>query len=170
VASITAAKRTSAAKKSPPKLPYEKTDDELAAISAAEVKHHFAPKRPPPKVYIPPRTVRHFAETRAKSSELASDYDRSIIWSSRADVPQHGSSSAKGKTIAQLGEKENQSITPLIVHSYDDPETAEIVTRMATDLGTSVQYQDDYPMAELAYRYTYGKPLVRPEQLPHLPT
>nr|XP_051219540.1 uncharacterized protein LOC127336738 [Lolium perenne] len=46
----------------------------------------------------------------------------------------------------------------------------EIVTRMAKDLGTSVQYQDYYPMVELAYRYTYEKPLVRPDQLPHLQT
>lgn len=37
---------------------------------------------------------------------------------------------------------------------------------------TVAQYlgKEDLPMAELAYRYEYGKPLVRPEQVPHLQT
>ena len=56
------------------------------------------------------------------------------------------------------------------MHSYDDPEMAEIVTRMAKNLGTVVQYEGYFPMDELAYRYTYGKPLVKPDQLPHLQT
>jgi hypothetical protein len=30
--------------------------------------------------------------------------------------------------------------------------------------------KEDLPMAELAYKYKYGKPLVRREQIPHLLT
>ena len=56
------------------------------------------------------------------------------------------------------------------MHSYDDPETAEIVTRLAKNLGTTVQYQDYYLTAELAYRYSYGKPLLRADKFPHLGT
>ena len=56
------------------------------------------------------------------------------------------------------------------MYSFDDPETTELVTRMAKDLGRDVQYEDYYPMAEIAYKYEYGKPLLRPDQLPHLQT
>jgi hypothetical protein len=58
------------------------------------------------------------------------------------------------------------------VFSDDDPETARLVVEMARHLGTTVQFtgKEDFHMAELAYRYEYGKPLLRPDQLPHLQT
>jgi hypothetical protein len=121
VASITAAKRSSAAKKSPPKLPYEKTYEELAAISRSEMKLHFAPKKLPPKQYIPPHTVRHFAKTRAKPTELAIDYDCALTRSSRADFEQSMEvNQQKGK---QLTSSENRktnfnppwSCTPMMI-------------------------------------------------------
>jgi hypothetical protein len=58
-----AKKRSSAPKRSktPEKLPYKKTDAENLAQSQIEVKTHFAPKKPPPKLFIRPNTVRHFA-------------------------------------------------------------------------------------------------------------
>jgi hypothetical protein len=37
------------AKAPPPELPYERTLEENIAISNAEVKAHFAPKKPLPK-------------------------------------------------------------------------------------------------------------------------
>ena len=33
-----------------------------------------------------------------------------------------------------------------------------------------LQGQQDFPKAELAYKYVHGKPLVRPDQVQHLPT
>ena len=46
--------------------------------------------------------------------------------------------------------------------------------KTAHELGiTLVQYLgmiDQLPKADLAYKYQYGKPLVRPEEVPHLPT
>jgi hypothetical protein len=83
-------------------LPYERTDEQSDAISMADMKVHFAPKKPPPKQYIPPHTLRHFAETREKPVELASDYDRSITRSLRANFDQQ-----KGK---QLPSSENGKI------------------------------------------------------------
>ena len=43
----------------------------------------------------------------------------------------------------------------------------------ASDLGISVAQfigEEDIPKAELAYKYVHGQPLVRPEQVAHLPT
>ena len=137
------------------------TDEQNAEVAKAQMKEHFAPKKPPPKLFIAPNTMKHFAETRAKQAELASNYDRSLGQSSRA---------RKAKTIAQLGQQENQSLPPLVVHSFDDPEMASMIERSARDLGVDVQYEGYFPMAEVKYTYTYGKDLVRPGQLPHLGT
>ena len=138
------------------------TDEQSGEVSRADMKAHFAPKKSPPKLYIPSRIVRHFVETRAKPVELATDYDRSLGQSSRADFERkYGSRPLKGKTIAQLKEQENQSLPPLVVHSYDDPETAELIKRTTKELGASVQYESYFPTAELTYKYTYGQPLVR---------
>jgi hypothetical protein len=142
-------------KKAEDLLPYERTDEDNALIMAKDLKRQLAPKWPPPKQYIASGTVKRFDETRAKLADLASEYERSLFWS-------------KGKTIAQLGEQINQSLPPLIVHSYDDPRMAEIVSRCAVNLGMTVQYQCYFPMADLAYKYTYGKLLVKHDQLPHL--
>jgi hypothetical protein len=103
---------------------------------------------------------------------LPSDYDHSILQSHNANVEQSRSGSASGKTIAQLGEQKNQSLPPLNVFSDDDPEMARLVAQMATHLDTGVNYtgNKDFPMDELAYKYKYGKPLVRREQTPHLLT
>ena len=57
--------------------------------------------------------------------------------------------------------------------SDDDPEVAQLHEDMARDLGLTVaQYlgKEEVPKADLAYRYEHGKPLVRPEQVPHLQT
>ena len=97
---------------------------------------------------------------------MTSDYDRSIIKSHNANVQWSRSSSASGKTISQLGEQKNQSCPPLNVFSDNDPEVSQLIADTARVLGmTIVQYlgKEDLPMAELAYRYEYGKPLVRPE-------
>jgi hypothetical protein len=65
-------------------LPYERTGEQKDAIADAQLKEFLALKKPPPKVYIEPNTMKHFTETRQKKSELACDYDRSLGQSSRA--------------------------------------------------------------------------------------
>ncbi|KAK1686634.1 hypothetical protein QYE76_047482 [Lolium multiflorum] len=161
--SIKAPKRSSAPKRSktPDLLPYEKTDEQTDAVAAAELKAFLAPKKPPPKVYIAPNTMKDFVETRQKKAELACDYDRSLGQSSRA---------RKAKKIAQLGEQENQSLPTFVVQSYDDPETASMIERSARGYGADVQYEDYYPMAEVVNKYQYGHDLVKPGQLARLGT
>jgi hypothetical protein len=135
------------------------------------MKEHFAPKKPQPKLFIPPNTVRHFAETRANQAELATDYDRYLGQSSRADYEiKYGSRPLTGRTIPQLGQQENQSLAPLVVHSYDDPETRELIEWSARQLGATVEYDDYCPMAEPVYKYKYGMPLVSNDKLPLLQT
>jgi len=145
------------------------TDEETSRVVAEDVKCQLAPKRAPPKQYIAPKTIKHFVNMleRPKPDNLPSDYNRSIINSHKAQRSR--SSSASGKTIPQLGEQKNQSLPPLNVFSDNDPEVARLLAQTAGHLGMTVA-QVDFPMAELAYRYQYGKPLVRPEQVPHLQT
>jgi hypothetical protein len=115
VASTTTPKRSSAPKRSktPEKLPYERTPDENFARSQAEVKAHFAPKKPPPKLFIPPNTVRHFAEMRAKQIELATGYDRSLGQSSTADYERkYGSRPLKGKKIPSSDNRKTNRYPP----------------------------------------------------------
>jgi hypothetical protein len=158
-----ALKRSSASKRSktPDLLPYERTDEQNDAIAAAQLKEFLAPKKPPPKVYIAPNTMKHFAETRQKKAELACDYDCSLGQSSRA---------RKTKKIAQLGQQENQLLPPFVVHSYNDPETTSMIERAARDLGADVLYEDYYPTAEVRNKYQYGKDLVKPGELARLRT
>jgi hypothetical protein len=56
------------------------------------------------------------------------------------------------------------------VHSYDDLKTAGMVTRLAKELCTTVQYEGYFPTDEFTYIYKYRQPLVKPDQLPHLQT
>jgi hypothetical protein len=140
-------------------LPYERIDEQNDAIADTQLKEFLAPKKPSPKVYIAPNTMKHSAETRQKKDELACDYDRSLGQSSR---------SRKEKKIAQLGQQENQSLTPFVVHSYDDPETESMIERAARDLGSDVRYDDYYPTAEVGNKYQYGKDLIKPGELARL--
>jgi hypothetical protein len=54
------------------------TIEQNNAVIAAEVKAFLAPKKTPPKLFIPPNTMKHFAERRIKRAELSSDYDCSL--------------------------------------------------------------------------------------------
>jgi hypothetical protein len=137
------------------------TDEENAAVVAADVNLQLAPNWPPPKMYIAPRTVKHYVNMLERPSpvDVLDDYDRSIVQSTKAN-----------RLVGQLGEQNNQELPPLNVYSYDDPETAEQVERTARNFGTTVQYQGYYPTAELAYRYSYGKRLLRADQFAHLGT
>ncbi|KAK1663866.1 hypothetical protein QYE76_052025 [Lolium multiflorum] len=137
--------------KTPQLLPNHMTDEQKAFL---------APKKPP-KVFIPPNTVKHFAETRQKRAELRTDYDRSLGQSYRA---------AKAKKVHLLGEQEKQSIPHCVVQPYDDPETASMIEREARGQGADVQYQDYYPTAQVVNKYRYGHDLVKPGELARMGT
>jgi hypothetical protein len=57
------------------------TDAETATIVATDVKLQLAPKRPSPKMYITPRTVKHYVNMleRTSPAEVLDDFDRSIV-------------------------------------------------------------------------------------------
>jgi hypothetical protein len=78
-----------------------------------------------------------------------------------------------GGTVPQLGEQKNQSCAPLKVNDFDNQETIDQVRAVAKNLGMTVEQYlgaEDIPMAELAYKYKYGEPLVKPELVRHLST
>src|SRR4051812_5531945 len=66
-----------------PKRPYDKTDEETNADVAAQVKAHFAPKKPEPKPVYNEKTkkwAKSFLEQPSQiSMNLESDYDLEII-------------------------------------------------------------------------------------------
>jgi hypothetical protein len=113
-------------------------------------------------MFIPPQTVKHFAETRMKRPELRADYDRSLGQSSRA--------SKEAKKVAQLGQQDIQAVPHFIVEPYHDPETASMIERAARAQGASVEYEDYYPTAQVVNKYRYGSDLVKPGELARLGT
>jgi len=149
------------------------TEEETKEIVAADVKRQLAPTRPDPTKKIDPVKPRRLLEnlTKPPPPPLLSNYDRSIVKSYRDPQQRSGSSSsARGKTIPQLGEQKNQSCPPLKVFTdiANDPgvAAADPGFTLGDYLGDEVQFE----MAELAFKFEHEKLLVRPEQLPHLPT
>jgi hypothetical protein len=100
------------------------TVEENKVEVAAQVKAHFAPKKPEAKVQLDPKVIEHFREMVTQPPQykmnLRSDYEREII-KQDAQRRQNKKPSAKsGKQIPQLGEQKNQSVPPLIVSSDID--------------------------------------------------
>ena len=97
-------------KKDPPKLPYETTEEENKKIVDAQVKAHFAKKKPPPKEKIAPEVVKKFVSNLQKPAKPApaSDYTRYLA---KSVIKQKTKSmeSVSGKQVPQLGEQKNQS-------------------------------------------------------------
>jgi hypothetical protein len=99
---------------------------------------------------------------------LASDYDRTILKSDTAKR-------SKGKSVPQLREQMN-SCPPLQVFPdvQYDPDIIAMYKEEAEAVGMSVaQYLSkyDFPTVEVvAYQYRHGIPLIRPEEIPNLPT
>lgn len=147
----TAPKRSSTPMRAqtPELLPHEQTEEQKAFLA-------------PKKMFIPPQTVKHFAETRMKRPELRADYDRSLGQSSRA--------SKEAKKVAQLGQQDIQAAPHFIVEPYHDPETASMIERAARAQGASVEYEDYYPTAQVVNKYRYGSDLVKPGELARLGT
>ncbi|KAK1660341.1 hypothetical protein QYE76_048500 [Lolium multiflorum] len=132
----------------PELLPHEQTDEQKAFLA-------------PKKIFIPPHTMKHFAETRIKRAEPRSDYDRSLGKSYRA---------SKAKNVAQLGQQDKQSVPHFVVQPYDDPETASMIEREARGQEADVQYEDYYPTAQVVNKYRYGSDLIKPGELAILGT
>ena len=142
----------------------------------AELQAHFERKRPLPKETIDPVKAKRTLDAlkRPPPPPPQSNYDRCIektydeAW--RSGSTASASRRRSGKTIPQLGEQEKQSCPPLKVFPdiANDPGVAAAHPdyTLGDYLGDEVQFE----MAEVAFRYEHGKPLVRPEQLPHLST
>jgi hypothetical protein len=148
------------------------TDEENTAIVKAEVKAHFAPKKPVVKEKLDPKVIQHFVDLVEQPASHVlhrpSDYDRCIDQSFKKRQ-RTKSSTASMKQVPQLGEQKNQSIPPLKVLSDAELRVAAI----ATSQGLTVDQMrglEEIPKAELAWKYVYGQPLVRPDKIPQLPT
>jgi hypothetical protein len=150
VASSTTAKkpRAGSVKKAPAKLPYDMTEEETKEFVAADVKHQLAPTHPDPTEKIDSVKARRLLENLRKPPPppLLSNYDRSIVKSYRDPQQRSGSSSsARGKTIPQLGEQKNQSCPPLKVFTdiANDPgvAAADPGFTLADYLGDEVQFK-----------------------------
>ena len=150
------------------------TEEETDELVAADVKRQLAPKHPDPKEKIDPVKAKRCLDAlqRPPSPPPLSHYDRCIVKTFHEAKRSGSTSSAarSGKTIPQLGEQEKQSCPPLKVFPdiANDPGVAAAHPgyTLADYLGDEVQFE----MAEVAYRYEHGKPLVKPEQLPRLST
>ena len=142
--------------KTPEKLSYEKTNEELEESIRADVKAQLAPKKPPtdpikellntiPKENID-RTINNLYNPPASP---LTDYERCIEKTHSSQMEQKKC----GKKVPQLGEQEVQSIDPLKVFSdkaslYND----NVAHQVLGDTG--------YTIAEMAYKYVLGQPLV----------
>src|SRR4051812_5727543 len=119
--------------------------------------------------------------------KLSSDYERSILKSHAAQQASKSSTDVSEKSVAQLGEQAKQSCAPLKVIYHTnvgsskygakeqyDPEVVAQYREAAAAQGMSIaQYLSQleyFPVSEVAYKYQYGKPLVKPEEVNNLPT
>ena len=117
---------------------------------------------------------------------LSSDYDRSILKSHQETVRSKKSSSASGKSVDQLGQQKEQSISPLKVYSNTevgpstgageqiDTEFIALYGQVAIAAGMSIpqylQTLEHFSSSDLEYKYRHGHPVVRPGEENNLPT
>ena len=166
---------------------------------AAQVKAHFAPKKPEPKPVYNEKTkkwAKSFLEQPSQiSMNLESDYDREII---KQAQKKKITSAKSGKQVAQLGAQKNQSVAPLkVISDLDKAFRAEMDMDMqimdprarnnAALMGITVsqakalaneanmslgQYlgYEDTPVGQIVRQYVQGEPLVSNEELARLST
>ena len=175
-------KRAPKKKPEPPakkKLAYEMTEEENKWVVDAQVKAHFAPKPPPtPKEKIFEKVIPHFVDlAKPAMKKRRSNYERSISKSYYQQKNQQSSltgSNKSRKTVPQLEEQEVQSIPPLKVST--DKAVTDADREMAREMGITVEQLlgiEEVPTMdpkELAWKYVPGNPLVRPEEVPLVPT
>ena len=179
--------------KVPPKRAYDCTEEEIAAIVDAETTAFFAKLRRPKEPEFPStkeekaKVLKMLKTLHQPEPKLSSDYERSILKSHAAQKASKSSTDASEKSIAQLEEQAKQSCAPLKVISQTnvgsskygaeeqyDPEVVAQYGEAAAAQGMSIaQYLSQlefFPVSEVAYKYQYGKPLVKPEEVNNLPT
>ena len=115
------------------------------------------------------------------------DYERQIIKSDEArQAREKNSSSASGKSVAQLGQQKNQSCPPLKVFSdtevgsskaaaeHVDPEFVAMYGEAAAAQGMTIPHYlaqlEVFPEDQMKQKYRHGEPLVRPNEVNDLPT
>ena len=179
--------------KVPPKRAYDCTEEETAAIVDAETTAFFAKLRRPKEPEFPStkeekaKVLKMLKNLHQPEPKLSSDYERSILKSHAAQKASKSSTDASEKSVAQLGEQAKQTCAPLKVISQTnvgsskygaeeqyDPEVVAQYGEAAAAQGMSIaQYLSQlefFPVSEVAYKYQYGKPLVKPEEVNNLPT
>ena len=152
-------------------------------IVAAEVKAHFAPRKPDEKQTFDPETIRWAKDFIEQPSQiqmnLPDDYSRTLRRSASSHTM--GSSCASGKRdVAQLREQAVQSIPPLIVQTPVSTADRLVITddlrRQAKEAGVTVEQLiglEGIPgitEEEVKWQYVRGKPLVKPDEVKLLPT
>jgi len=168
-------KRPRKVKTPPPiqKLPWERTEEENAAIRRSELDAHFAkkvPEIPFVKTLDPVKVVRTVENLYDPVPSPPSDYRRSIERSYEEtveakkgnQVPRLGQQpvrsvvqAKKGKHVPQLGEQTVQSVPALKVFDEKAVQSSQPNTT-------------DYPIAQVVYKFVQGKDLV--ENVRSLPT
>ncbi len=120
-----------------PQRSYDRSEEEITAISKAEVEAHFAPKPPPPpREKVPEETIDHFIRMAQPPAPkpVDTDYERHIRKLNRARLHKEASSGSSKqeaavkkcrKTIPQLGEQAAQSIPSLVVPTTRDSTRAQ---------------------------------------------
>ena len=164
-----------------PQRPYDKSEEENAAISKAEVEAHFAPKLPPPpREKVPEETIDHFIRMAQPPAPkpVDTDYERHIRKLNRACLHKEASSGSSkqeaavkkcGKTIPQLGEQAAQSIPSLVVPTTCDSTRAQYYcgqTVYVPEVGNVVITEEHIMQAEVL-KITVGQ-LLGIEPMPVL--
>jgi len=149
-----------------PKRAYDKTDEELKASVDADVQIHFAPKKPEPKQTFSAKEKKWAKAFIEHPSQIEinrpDDYVRCLR---RVKAPR------RKKGVAQLGEQSKQSISPLKVLPTDQGLTAEEKFCIEAGITLSQVRGGDIPVEnQLAWTWEYGKSLLPPDDIAHLPT
>jgi hypothetical protein len=168
--------------KVPPKRPYDYTEEENEKIAKEQyMKSNFGKKKPQPEPEPPipkEKLMKKLKYLHQPEPSLSSNYDRSIRKSNESAKERSRRSKAKGKPVPQLGDQKN-SCPPLQVYANVvdclDLTLVALYKDEADAFGMSIpEYLSRVEMptgdVQLAYKYQYGQPLVRPEELPYLST
>jgi hypothetical protein len=114
---------------SPKHLPQRSSDNDMTyeenkAISDAQVKAFFAPKKPEAKQTYSEKDKKWAIDMLTQLAQykmnLPSDYDCKILKQGALSDEKKKTSAKSGKRIPQLGEQKNESVSPLIVGSDID--------------------------------------------------
>nr|AAP52690.2 transposon protein, putative, CACTA, En/Spm sub-class [Oryza sativa Japonica Group] len=136
-----------------------RSQEELDAYVAGEVKRQLKPRSPEKKIPIDPNVKNFFKgmSTTNKEALQISDYDRTL----------QRAYHKKSKPIPRLGEQPNQEVEPLV--NGEDFGIMEFISDTSLTVDQLIRGAPILK-AEVPYKFELGKPLVKPEQLQSLPT